>query len=502
MHTTKHNLYKIFLVFSLIFIGLSVSAQCSMAHPGGTDSSGCHTCRTNCSDWGLSYGEYHCHNNKGSTQPLYPITSTYGSGGTGYVTPAPDYAYPSYPTTPSCPSMSSYDSLSGSCKCYSGYVVGTDYSGKEACVSADSKCTDLLGYGAQYNSLKSSCECRYGYIQSGGKCVSEITYCNNQLGLMSRYNSFLKKCECMSGYEFNGTSCIYKNTNYTNIPIYSQSSSNCPLNSHTSTTDVTKCQCDSGYQVNLTKDACVLIPVCSDGYTMSSNGLCITYAQSCKDINNNDANIIGNKGVDGSINCTCVYGYIWNGNKCITYTEDCKNSYGENVYGSKGDNGSLCYCENSYEWNSNRTQCIKQATGQYSASLQGSMSGNSNTGEIPEGALIRAKGGIDVYIVKYVDLKKFKRLILSPSVFNNYGHLKWSNIKEVDKGVVDSFTTSELVRAVGDDKVYKLYPQGDAGQKRLIKDNSVLIKLGLDSDSIYEINSFDRDSYVIGSVIE
>ena len=32
------------------------------AHPGRTDSDGCHTCWTNCDKWGLSYGEYHCHN--------------------------------------------------------------------------------------------------------------------------------------------------------------------------------------------------------------------------------------------------------------------------------------------------------------------------------------------------------------------------------------------------------------------------------------------------------
>ncbi|MDZ5472688.1 YHYH domain-containing protein [Bacillus sp. 31A1R] len=30
-------------------------------HPGNTDSSGGHTCRTNCGDWGLEYGEYHYH---------------------------------------------------------------------------------------------------------------------------------------------------------------------------------------------------------------------------------------------------------------------------------------------------------------------------------------------------------------------------------------------------------------------------------------------------------
>lgn len=32
------------------------------AHPGRTDSNGCHTCRSNCEAWGLHTGEYHCHN--------------------------------------------------------------------------------------------------------------------------------------------------------------------------------------------------------------------------------------------------------------------------------------------------------------------------------------------------------------------------------------------------------------------------------------------------------
>lgn len=31
------------------------------AHPGRTDSSGCHKCNKNCAQWGLSNGEYHCH---------------------------------------------------------------------------------------------------------------------------------------------------------------------------------------------------------------------------------------------------------------------------------------------------------------------------------------------------------------------------------------------------------------------------------------------------------
>lgn len=121
---------------------------------------------------------------------------------------------------------------------------------------------------------------------------------------------------------------------------------------------------------------------------------------------------------------------------------------------------------------------------------------------IPEGGLIRAVGDIDVYIVKYVGAKKFKRLILSPSVFNNYGHLKWGDIKDVDRSVTDSFVTSDLVRVVNDTKVYKLYPFGDIGEKRWVKTFEAFTRLGFDWDSIYQINQFDRDSYTEGLVIE
>lgn len=46
----------IILICLLLFIPTLV-----LAHPGRTDASGCHTCRTNCAKWGLSNGEYHCH---------------------------------------------------------------------------------------------------------------------------------------------------------------------------------------------------------------------------------------------------------------------------------------------------------------------------------------------------------------------------------------------------------------------------------------------------------
>lgn len=57
----------------LVCLGLILWPSVTNAHPGGLDSSGCHTCKTNCPKWGLSTGEYHCHsgntytNSKGQT---------------------------------------------------------------------------------------------------------------------------------------------------------------------------------------------------------------------------------------------------------------------------------------------------------------------------------------------------------------------------------------------------------------------------------------------------
>jgi endonuclease YncB( thermonuclease family) len=48
-------------VFLFVLFSFFVFASRIDAHPGRTDSSGGHTCRTNCESWGLGYGEYHYH---------------------------------------------------------------------------------------------------------------------------------------------------------------------------------------------------------------------------------------------------------------------------------------------------------------------------------------------------------------------------------------------------------------------------------------------------------
>jgi hypothetical protein len=124
---------------------------------------------------------------------------------------------------------------------------------------------------------------------------------------------------------------------------------------------------------------------------------------------------------------------------------------------------------------------------------------------IIDGDLIRAQGGVDVYIVKIIgpssssgQVKQFKRLILNPEIFNQYGHLKWENIKEVTQSEFEQYTVSDLVRAVSDDKVYKLYPNGDTGEKKWIKAADDFLGFKYDWDAIYNINNFERDFYATG----
>ncbi len=121
---------------------------------------------------------------------------------------------------------------------------------------------------------------------------------------------------------------------------------------------------------------------------------------------------------------------------------------------------------------------------------------------ISDGAIIQVSGSPDVYIVKYAGKKAFKRLILSPSVFKSYEHLKWENIKKVDQSTLDSFTTSNLVRSAKTGKVYELNPSEDKGMKKRFKDLATFQRRGYDSEAVYEINDTDENSYDEGEELE
>jgi hypothetical protein len=63
------------ITFITIFLFI-ISPVSVFAHPGKTDSDGCHYCRTNCDKWGVPRNERHCHNGgtikKATVQPKTP----------------------------------------------------------------------------------------------------------------------------------------------------------------------------------------------------------------------------------------------------------------------------------------------------------------------------------------------------------------------------------------------------------------------------------------------
>jgi hypothetical protein len=84
--------FKLLLILPLSLLLLFSASSSVEAHPGRTDASGGHTCRTNCESWGLGYGEYHSHGGGGTS----------GSS-TGQSYNAPVQQVVTLPTTPPIP---------------------------------------------------------------------------------------------------------------------------------------------------------------------------------------------------------------------------------------------------------------------------------------------------------------------------------------------------------------------------------------------------------------
>ncbi len=119
---------------------------------------------------------------------------------------------------------------------------------------------------------------------------------------------------------------------------------------------------------------------------------------------------------------------------------------------------------------------------------------------IKDGDTVRVTGTNDVYIVKDVGAKMFKRLVLNPSIFNSYGQLSWAKVKEVSQATMDSYTNTNLVQHVNaagvvvDLKVWSVTSaaNSDTGAKKWMNVTAAQFSAaGLDWDSIYKINDLE-----------
>lgn len=124
--------------------------------------------------------------------------------------------------------------------------------------------------------------------------------------------------------------------------------------------------------------------------------------------------------------------------------------------------------------------------------------------DVADGDLIRTADNPDIYIVKIVGTKKFKRLILNADIFNSYGHLKWENVKTVSQEILDSYMLSELVIEINSDgtlaspKVYRVSsaPNSDIGTKQWLNLTPLEFEAAeYDWDAIYHINHREAAQY-------
>jgi len=124
----------------------------------------------------------------------------------------------------------------------------------------------------------------------------------------------------------------------------------------------------------------------------------------------------------------------------------------------------------------------------------------SNVSVYPDGSLLRAQGDFKVYIINSAG---YKRHIFNPAVFNMYGHLKWENVIEVSKEVLDSYKTSDLYRADIDFRVYSLEEINEA-QGIAVKHHINMIAQqyeakGYSWSQIFIVNQIERDYYQTGT---
>lgn len=104
------------------------------------------------------------------------------------------------------------------------------------------------------------------------------------------------------------------------LPFYNPTpSASCPANSYS---NGDKCTCITGYVANSAKTGCELAPIPTP--------------------------------------LECGAGFLAINDQCVSYTQDCGNTFGSNVVGSPGpNNNSSCNCASGYQWNNTQTTCVK-----------------------------------------------------------------------------------------------------------------------------------------------
>jgi hypothetical protein len=250
--------------------------------------------------------------------------------------------------------------------------------------SASEKLIDKCGWDRNIFNYFSLGGSAYGTGYGTGGTTNYTTTCPANASLVGT------GCVCNDGYLASGSACI----------TYNQACQNQYGNNATG--DKNNCWCNTGYQWNAAKTACVAqLPscpanssyvsgtcVCNEGYTTASTGGCITYTLNCAAKygyahgDKNGCYCDAGYEMDATKNlcvpvltcsanstksngqCYCWEGYAYSEKQkaCITVKDLCIEKYGQNISRgeTKENNTKLqCYCKEGYVFNSNGDTCVK-----------------------------------------------------------------------------------------------------------------------------------------------
>ena len=174
------------------------------------------------------------------------------------------------------------------------------------CVTQYANCSEILGSNSTYNSVSGSCECNsgYGIGPTSGKCVTPNSFCSEgmanthwteTLGTDGKYI-----CDCNAGYVWNS-----QRTACTIAPILTNDQKcNQKYNNSYSvidpTTGLNTCNCIAGYYW--------------DNNASGQPGNCFTSAQLDQGCSNHYPNTYWDRKytTSGLNECDCISGYTWN----------------------------------------------------------------------------------------------------------------------------------------------------------------------------------------------
>ena len=110
---------------------------------------------------------------------------------------------------------------------------------------------------------------------------------------------------------------------------------------------------------------------------------------------------------------------------------------------------------------------------------------------IQDGALIKRKGESEIYVV----WGKYKRY-LPAGVINLYGHLNLADAIGLEPEIFNSYTTTNYVKYVNDEKVYALWPDGTKHWLNITPQQ--WDASGRDWEAIFTINDLELNYYQAG----